>query len=317
MRSPWLSVIMPTYNGENYVTSALESIAIQQDKDIEVIVIDDGSTDRTVSIIKAYDDRFCLRIVEGKHTGNWVANTNIGLSMAQGEYISCLHQDDFWVAGRLKTMRPLLAAAPLVLIALHPSWFVDERGHRLGLWSCPLPLAHQPLDSAMVIKHLLVQNFISMPAAIFKREGAIAVGGMDESLWYTADWDLWLKLTSIGETLYISHPLSCFRVHPCSQTAQSGWKTDFRSQLETVLDRHLSAWEGHPPNKQTIVKVARFSVELNVALAAYYHGSKRPSLRKLLIHWFALGPQGWYIFVRDSRIIQRIVARLPMCNASR
>lgn len=317
MHSPWLSVIMPTYNGADYVSAALESIAIQQDKDIEVIVLDDGSTDRTVSIIKTYVHRFSLRIVEGKHTGNWVTNTNIGLSLAQGEYISCLHQDDFWLAGRLKTLRPLLAATPSVSMALHPSWYVDGQGRRLGLWRCPLSHAQQPLNSAMVIEHLLVQNFISMPAPIFKRERAIAVGGMDESLWYTADWDLWLKLASIGEVLYVSNPLSCFRVHPCSQTAKSTGKTDFRGQLETVLQRHLSPWEARHPDRQIIGKVARFSVELNVAMASHYQGSDSLPLGKLFIHWLLLGPRGWYMFVRDSRIVERIMARLPMYNSMR
>ena len=94
MRSPWLSVIMPTYNGASYLSAALESIAIQLEKDIEVIVVDDGSTDRTISIIRAYTHRFPLRIVERNHSGNWVANTNMGLSLARGEYVSFLHQDD-------------------------------------------------------------------------------------------------------------------------------------------------------------------------------------------------------------------------------
>jgi hypothetical protein len=191
---------------------------------------------------------------------------------------------------------------------------VDRQERRLGLWRCPLPNIQQPLNSETVMERLLVQNFISMPAPIFKRDGAISVGGMDESLWYTADWDFWLKLAAIGPILYVSSPLSCFRVHFSSQSMKSSAKADFRSQLETVLQRHLSGWEERCPSRQEIGKVARFSVELNVALASYYKGSEDFQLRKLLAHWFWLGPRRWFLFVQYSRIIERIIVRLPMVN---
>ena len=74
--------------------------------------------------------------------------------------------------------------------------------------------------------------------------------------------NLWMKLVIIDEVLYVSNPLSCFRGHLCSQTAKSTGKTNFRGQLETVLQRHLSAWKSQYPNRQIIGKVARFSVEL-------------------------------------------------------
>jgi GT2 family glycosyltransferase len=308
---------MPTYNGASYLSAALESIAIQLEKDIEVIVVDDGSTDRTISIIRAYTHRFPLRIVERNHSGNWVANTNMGLSLARGEYVSFLHQDDFWLPGRLKTLRLPLVTAPSVVMALHPSWYVDGQGRRLGLWRCPLPNGQGSLNSAKVIERLLVQNFISIPAPIFRREAAIRVGGMDESLWYTADWDLWLKLVAVGDIIYISNPLSCFRVHAYSQTIQRSGKTDFRSQLEIVLQRHLSKWEMQYPTRQIISKVARFSVELNVALAAKYHERDSLPVRKLLISWIALGLLGWYLFMRNSRIIERTMARLKMSDTGR
>lgn len=317
MHIPWLTVIIPTYNGEKYVSKALESIAIQKDSNIEVIVLDDGSTDQTVSIVRGYAHLFNLKIIERKHVGNWVANTNLGLNFAGGDYISLLHQDDFWLPGRLKTLRPILNSNPSVSMVLHPSWYVDSQGRRLGIWRCPLPHFQKPLNSEKVVPRLLVQNFISMPAPIFKRERAISVGGMDEKLWYTPDWDLWLKLVNIGEILYFPDPLSCFRVHNLSQSVHRSLKNDLRSQLETVLQRHLSAWETNYPNRKTVGKVARFSVELNIALSTYYHGNESLPLRKLLTQWIELGPKGWFLFMRDSRIVERIKARLPMCNSRR
>ena len=88
---------------------------------------------------------------------------------------------------------------------------------------------------------MLVQNFISMPAPLFSREAALRVGGLDEDLWYTADWDFWLKLAAVGKTIYVPRALSAFRIHPHSQTVERSTQTDdFRRQLAIVLEKHIT-----------------------------------------------------------------------------
>ncbi len=81
---PWISVIIPTYQGERFLAQALESIAQQWDDTIEVIAIDDGSTDNTLAILKQYATRLALRVLAYEHTGNWVQNTNRALNLARG-----------------------------------------------------------------------------------------------------------------------------------------------------------------------------------------------------------------------------------------
>ena len=140
MSTPWLSVVMPTYNGGAFLAAALESIRAQQaGGDFEVIAIDDGSEDGTVATLEAYSSRLPLRIVRRSRTGNWVASTNHGLAIARGEYACLLHQDDLWMHGRLRALRAELDAVPEATLVVHPSWFVDARGARLGRWRCPLP----------------------------------------------------------------------------------------------------------------------------------------------------------------------------------
>ena len=87
MEGPWLSVIMPTYNGDAYLESALQSLVVQTDQDFEVVVVDDGSTDTTLRIIRAYSNHLPMTLVERPHRGNWVANTNLGMSLAKGRYL--------------------------------------------------------------------------------------------------------------------------------------------------------------------------------------------------------------------------------------
>src|SRR2546430_4101777 len=86
MSTPWLSVVMPTYNGDAFLAAALESIRAQQDGgDFEVIAVDDGSEDGTLATLDAYSSRLPLRIVRRPRTGNWVASSNHGLAVARRE----------------------------------------------------------------------------------------------------------------------------------------------------------------------------------------------------------------------------------------
>ena len=310
MGEPWLSVIMPTYNGEAFLPAALESILSQRDDHIEVIAVDDGSTDATIQILKFFATKLPLRIIQRGHIGNWVANTNYGLSLAQGSFVSFLHQDDQWLDARIRVLKPLLEQDHSITMLLHPSWFIDSVGKYIGLWRCPLQTGINGLEVRVLIERLLVQNFIAMPAPLILHETALRVGGLDESLWYTADWDFWLKLAATGKTIYVPFALSTFRIHRHSQTAQRSCQVDdFRRQLMLVLEKHIEAYEANYTRKQTVWLAAHFSANVNAILASYMHGQKS-NLLGLLPQFLAMGPGGCYLFLRDSRIIERTLARI-------
>jgi len=300
----WLSVVMPTYQGEAYLAPALDSVLAQGTEGIEVIAVDDGSSDRTLEILRAYADRLPLTVVEREHRGNWVANANHGLALARGEWLSLLHQDDLWLPERMAVLGPLARRAEGASMIVHPVWFIDPAGRRLGRWTCPLPDRPRP---EQVVRRLLVQNFLAVPAPLVAAHRLREVGGLDEELWYTADWDLWLKLAAAGETIHVHRPLAAFRLHPASLTvAGSARPADFRHQLEIVLHRHLARHGVGLPD--AVRRAARFSVEANLTLAARAHG--RPaSLGALALRWLALGPAAGRRYLRDSRIAERVLAR--------
>jgi glycosyltransferase involved in cell wall biosynthesis len=301
---------MPTYNGQTFLSAALDSLVAQMDDGLEVIAVDDGSTDRTVDILHSYSDRLHLKIMQQEHVGNWVVGTNTGLKAAVGTYASLLHQDDVWMPGRLREVRAALTASQAPALLVHPIWFIGPDGRHAGVWRCPLPPG-RPLEPETVTQRLLVQNFISVLGTVFPRNLAIDEGGMDEQLWYTADWDLWLRLAARGPTWYVAKRLAAYRIHPQTQTAtRSAQLEDFRRQLEAVLVRHL---DQHTPH--AIERAARFSVEVNVALAAKSHGSQA-SVPKLLARFLRLGPVGWWRYIRYSRIIERAGSRLRVQRRS-
>ena len=174
-----------------------------------------------------------LRRLSRRGGGNWVAATNAGLREARGEYACFLHQDDIWLPGRLAAMRTEAARRPTLI--LHPALFIGPQGRRLGTWRCPLPAGD--VDSRLFVERLIVQNFIAIPTPVFAREAALGDGGLEESLWFTADWDLWFRLGRRQGIRYLTSPLAGFRVHRESQTMVRNDLADRRRQYEAVVER--------------------------------------------------------------------------------
>jgi glycosyltransferase involved in cell wall biosynthesis len=304
---PWLSVIMPTYNGAAFLGQTLASIEAQANHQVEVIAIDDGSTDNTLAILRGHSRHLDLRIISNERIGNWVANTNHGLAHARGRYVCFLHQDDMWLPDRLRVLRKLVQSEPEAAFYFHASRYIDSRGRWLGVWRSPLQAGRH--ESRFVMEHLLVQNSIAVPAPIFRREVVERVGGLDESLWYTADWDFWLKLAAQGAAVYYPRPLAAFRIHPLSQTAQGVARaSDMRRQMDAVLNRHLHYWRNKFPQTD-VERTARLSLKVNHALAAFAFGD-HPDWLGLLSDFTALGPKGWYRFLHGSRIVERLAAQI-------
>lgn len=307
-----ISVVMPTYNGERYVEETLRSLEGQGALLFEVLLLDDGSSDRTVEIARRFQERLPLRILQRERVGNWVVNTNAGICESRGDFVTILHQDDLWLPGRLARFAETLALHPATDVFLNSSHYIDQRGQVVGPWSAPLR-PNVLLRGEEVREKLIVQNFISMPGPIFKRSLLLpeltATGApLDVSLWYTADWTLWLTLTERGSWFYHAPPLSCFRVHPESITAKAVVDEHYRNQLLQVVERFLpltDATPGAPYRRQ----LADFSIAVNMFLASVFSGRVQ-GLIPLLRSAVQLGPRGLWDYCDASRIHQRLWARL-------
>lgn len=309
MQPPFISVICPVYNGEKFLPQALDSILAQQENEIECICIDDGSADSSLSILEKYQDKLALKI-ERKTNRNWVANTNYAISIAKGEYLCFLHQDDVWFPERLTHLKKLAMKHRETELFIHASAFINGAGNIVGSWNCPLPPYPAPIPSALLIERLLVQNFISISGVIFKREAALKTTGLDEALWYTADWDFWLQLASNTNAFYLPEPLSGFRIHSNSQTILGSMDTaDLKNQLEMVLYKHIEKLDNLPTQKKAVLSVAEFSILVNVTLAQILH-NERIDILKLPFRFLKLTPAQWLRYFRDSRLLERALPRI-------
>jgi hypothetical protein len=214
-----------------------------------------------------------------------------------------------WLPGRVARIREAIEHAEGALV-LHNAMFIGPDGRTIGPWTCPLPSGRVPSDR--FIERLLIQNFIAIPSPVFRRTAAVDSGGLDETLWFAADWDLWLRLGAMGPVSFVPEPLSAFRVHPASQTAARKLQpNEWEEQLTTVLARHLPLWAIHGEHSKLVEKVAMASVAVNSMLAVASRGESVRA-RNVLLQLFALGPLGWRRYLRDSRILQRVRSRLKV-----
>jgi glycosyltransferase involved in cell wall biosynthesis len=315
MEEAWLSVIVPSHNGQRWLSTALQSIADQKECGIEVIVIDSSTEDASLAIAESFSTQFVIRALRRPDLLPWMAKTNFGVEQAKGKWICMLHQDDLWLPNRSAELQNWLLNQPDAVMHLHPCYIVDEVGRRLGLWRCPLPADGSPVPAQLLYERLLVQNFIGIPAPAIRRDAYLMVGGLDKALWYTADWDLYLKIGSIGNICYHSTPLACFRVHRNSLTVLGSRDIqDFRKQHTAIVDRHIDKLI--PASRTATLRISAASIEVNVALAAAVAG-KFGAISKAIRSVLFLGPAGIARHLSYSRIFVRALPRLRAAVAGR
>jgi hypothetical protein len=302
---PWLTVIVPSHRGERWINASLRSVAVEANG-IEVLLIDSGPTCAARDIAQSYSSRLRIRIFERRDLLSWHSKTNFGVRIAESEHISWLGVDDLWLPGRAAAVKAWIRAFPEAPLHFAPSAIIDKVGRKLGVWRCPLT-AERALESAFVTERLLIQNFVAAPAPVFRKDAWQNCGGLDENLWYTADWDMWLKLAACAPTYYHQEVTVGFRIHAGSLTATGSRDTaDFECQMQTVLERHLFRLES-PSNG--IARAARASIAVNSALASASAGDFR-ALPRAALRVASLGPAGMRRYCRDSRIIERLMPRL-------
>lgn len=305
---PWLSVVMPTRDGGPFVRRAIASILSQRDSGVELIVVDDNSQDSTSAILDSCKLRLRMCIMRAPVRGNWVASTNVALRHVRGQYVCWLHQDDEWCPGRLSLVRRLLAKQSWPDVLIHPTLYIDRYGRTIG--RLPLPLQQCPHGHATDIcfRRLLVQNWIAPSAPVMSVSAVRSIGPLDEELWYTADWDYWLRLSRVYSVAVTHHPVVRTRIHGSSQTlCRMTCLSELRRQYDAVLSRHLQFVRGDA--SRTIRCLAELSKEINIAFASVLL-RRRVDARLLASAFLRVPPICWWQFIRDSQVAARTLARV-------
>jgi glycosyltransferase involved in cell wall biosynthesis len=186
---PIASVLIPVYNGEVYLAEAVESALGQTEKNIEVVLVDDGSTDSTRAILRRFalqDAR--VRVFEEEHRG-LVPTLNRGLEVARGKYICRLDADDIAMPDRVeKQVRFLDAHEDYVLVG-GQDILIGEAGETIGL-------REHPLSHVEVKKELRDSCCFTHTSVMLRRAEALSAGGYDPLFFHAEDYDLWVRLAA-------------------------------------------------------------------------------------------------------------------------
>jgi glycosyltransferase involved in cell wall biosynthesis len=249
-----VSVIIPSYNHARYIESTIRSVARQGHPDVEIVVVDDGSTDDSVPRIRraleeADVSRVLLHVQEnaGAH-----AAIMQGLTLATGPCLTLLNSDDYYLPGRLERIHAVAAGRERYLIFTGLS-FVDDASRPLEDENAYLSWYRKILEEnakSPTLGFALLRNNISVTSGnlVFSRELYDAVGGFHD-LEFCHDWDFVMRAVRLVEPDFIEEPLMCYRVHSgnASHSLREVQEKEAREALNRCLD--LCRSQG-APNRQ-------------------------------------------------------------------
>lgn len=221
MNVPAVSVILPAYNCEKFIGKAIQSVLQQTFTDFELIIINDGSTDNTGSVIQTFDDQ---RILYLKNPGNQglISTLNKAITYVKGKYIARMDGDDICLAERLAKQKAFLDENENITVVASTIEFINEQEEKTGVWE----LDRQTITPEQIKKAILKQNCIAHPTVMMRSEIIKQLKYMEYQK-NIEDYDLWLRLLNRGYKIAkLDESLLLYRIHDSSITSVHLKKTN-------------------------------------------------------------------------------------------
>jgi len=253
-----VGVIIPSYNQGMFLEDCIKSVIEQKSLNIKIVVMDGGSTDNSVDIIKKYQDNiffWCSCKDEGQS-----AAINEGVRLLDDcKYICWLNSDDFYYKNGLTELVNFLEENDRYVAAYSKAYFTDEAGNVIGEY----PTHEYNRD------YLAIRCYICQPATLIKKEYWDKVGGVDAKLHMCMDYDLWCKLSQLGELGYLKKVTACSREHGETKTTTN--KKMHYMESYSLLKKYY----GKIPN---VWRKSRF-------LDLYYYYNKREKWYEKILYY--------------------------------
>ena len=247
-----VSVIVPVYNRENMVGKTLDSILCQTYPNIEIVAVNDGSSDGSLAVLSEYAQRHPGKIVviDQSNTGQVRARNN-GIAASRGEFIAFLDSDDTWEEDKLSLQIPLFTGnVGLVYSGIYE---VDSVGRKTGT-----VLPESPVRGD-IYRYLLVKNRMTGGSVVVTRKVLDKVGWFDECFRAAENWDLWIRISKEYEVDYVAKPLVNYlkhagnMSHDIARMEHGSW---------SILQKHLPVMPDEADLKESYLE----------AYANYYYG---------------------------------------------
>lgn len=248
-----VSIIMPAYNAERFLPETLECVQRQTYTPAELLLVDDGSSDRTPELLREAEEKqsgnLRLRVFDVPHGGVSAAR-NFGIDQAQGDYIAFLDADDLWTEDFLSRAVAELERRQADVVFCKTQTFDSDSRHPINTFE----LKATPTDRHAFERQLYQDNFITVISAVVRKKALCQVGKFDTRLRYCEDYDLWLRLMTGGyKFFYLNAVLALYRQHVGSASTnrigmiQATMNVRRRSAGWERLDRllRLQIWMKH------------------------------------------------------------------------
>jgi glycosyltransferase involved in cell wall biosynthesis len=224
---PLISIVTPSYNQGRFIRATIESVLAQDYPNLEYWVVDGGSTDATLAIVREYeDDRRFHWLSEPDH--GQADAINKGVALTHGDIVAWLNSDDVYAPGAVARAVAEILAHPEAALVYGQAELIDRAGAVIGSYT-----QVEPFDLQRLIHRL---DFIVQPATFFRRAPFMAVGGLDASLHYCLDYDLWIRLALRYPVHYIPEVLARAREYPETKTATGGLER--LTEIERMIRRY-------------------------------------------------------------------------------
>jgi len=296
---PKVSVVIPTYNRQRLVQDTIDSVLRQTFEDLELIVIDDGSTDDTRRVLQdRYGTR--LRYVYQENQGESAAR-NHGIALAGGEYVAFVDSDDLWHAQKLERQVKVFDADPGVGLVSTQAYWINYQG--LELRKTPDGQGRQ--GDAISWGELVLDNVIAGggSSALIRKECLERTRGFDQSIRFGEEWDLWIRIAHDYRVHQIPAPLVYYRLNPFGTRS---WAPR-AAEAETMYREHLmivrKAFEQPacaPVERAALEAQAYSRLHLRHALVNYGHGAV-----ELGSHYWQMAIDACPEYATDRRVIDQ------------
>jgi glycosyltransferase involved in cell wall biosynthesis len=286
---PWVprvSVVMPAYNSERYIASAILSALAGAGTDVEVVVVNDGSTDRTVATVEALNDPR-VSVISIAASGGPSRPRNVGVAHARAPLVSLLDSDDLLKPGKLLASADALDACPSAGFAFGNYEKMDADGNVFetsmvyaypvfrGLSWSPVAGDWRLIAQAELARGLIYENFVGTSSVVARKELVTRLGGFDESLSNGDDLDLWFRLAHECGAVYSPRIGHSYRVHATSVVHGPPLR-NAAARLK-VLRRERARWQEPAATRQLDLRIAE-----NLGIIGYQHrrqGQRMPAIQ--------------------------------------
>lgn len=276
MSAPRVSIVVPSYNQAAFLEETLCSVLDQDYPDLEAIVVDGGSTDGSVDIVRRYADRLAWWTSEPD--SGQVAALNKGFALATGEILGWLNSDDTLLPGAVSAVVEELERDPELLLAYGDAVLIDEESRRIG------SLTAREFDVPTMVR--TCQNHVVQPGSLFRRR-ALELVPLDEAGFYYFDFEFVLGLALVGPVKRIPRELATYRIHPESKSVAA--------HVEKAID-HLRVYDGFfarpdlPPELRAVEAEASSRASLTAG-EYFYAGLEQRRARAELLRGLRLYPR--------------------------